>query len=128
VQAWSVTGLAASPLDQTASAAAVSTSPSTGAAAMTAQPNELLFGAILDSGQPVASSGFSPGTNGTSNVCTTTGTPTYTSLGGISDMTSDSLFGTYCVVSSTGAYAATATIGTSVLWEAALATYKGVTP
>ena len=124
IQAWSVTGLAALPLDQTASAAAVSASPSSGAAATTAQSTELLFGAIVDSNQTVAGSGFTPGTNGTSNVCTTTGTPSYTNLGGIGSASGDSLFGMYCVVSSTGAYAASATISAPYLWEAALATYK----
>jgi hypothetical protein len=96
---------------------------------MTAQPNELLFGAILDEGDTVASSGFSPGTNGTASDCTATGTPTYTSLGGISTANDDALFGIYCVVSSTGSYAATATLtSVSPTWEAALATYRGVTP
>jgi hypothetical protein len=126
--AWSVTGLAASPLDQTASAAGTGPSTSSGSAATTAQANELLFGAVLDTGSTVAGSGFTPAGNGTANTCATTGTSTYSSLGGIDSGNPPSLLGMYCVVNATGGYAANATLAGNPFWQAIFATYKGVTP
>lgn len=131
VAAWSVTGLASSPLDQTASATNTNNSPSSGTAAATSQANELLFGAISDgSNDTVAAAGFSAGTNATANICASTGTSTYTSLGGFTTGSNvPTVFGIYCVVSATGAYAAQATLTpVNAQWGAVLATYKGVTP
>ena len=123
VRAFSVTGLAGSALDQTASASGSSTAPSSGLTGTTAQANELLFGAFGVS-QTASGSGFSPGTNGTANDCASTGNPTYSSLGGI-DVAGQapSVLGSYCLVSTTGAYQAQATI-TSTVWYALVATYK----
>jgi hypothetical protein len=121
IHAFSVTGLAAAPLDKTASATGATASPSSGATATTAQANELLFGAIVNVTGPSPNTGFSPGTNGTSNNCAATGTPTYTSLGAVGG---GSLFGMSCVVSTSGAYAASGTFALSQLWLALLATYK----
>lgn len=126
--AWSVTGLASSPLDQTAFAAGTGSSASSGTTATTAQANELLFGAIEDTGSGVSGAGFTPGSNGTSSTCATTGSPTYSGLGGIDSGNPPSLFGMYCVVNGTGGYAANATLTGNPFWQAMLATYKGVTP
>src|SRR5262249_2811029 len=103
VHAFSVTGLAAAPLDKTASATGSNAAPSSGVTATTAQANELLFGAIVDQNTTVSFAGFSPGANGTSNNCAATGTPTYTSLGGVGSVT-PATFGMSCVVSATGTY------------------------
>jgi hypothetical protein len=122
VHAFSVTGLAAAPLDETASAHGIFTQPSSGVTATTAQANELLFGVIVDQDASV-SNAFNPGTNGTSNNCAATGTSTYTSLGGVGS-NFPSLFGMYCVVSATGAYAASGTFAMAEGWDALLATYQ----
>jgi hypothetical protein len=126
--AWSVTGLAASPLDQVASAAGTGASASSVATATTAQANELLFGAVLDTGSTASNSHFTPAGNGTSNTCASTGTSTFSSLGGIDSGTPPSLLGMYCVVNSTGSYAANATLLGNPFWQTIFATYKGVTP
>jgi hypothetical protein len=127
--AWSVTGLAGSPLDQTVFASGTGSSASSGATATTTQANELLFGAILDTGSTVATAAFVQGSNGTSSTCATTGSPTYSSLGGVDEAGSPpSLFGIYCVVNNTGGYAANATLSGNPFWHALVATYKGVTP
>jgi hypothetical protein len=131
--AFSVPGLASSPLDQTAAANGVSPSPSSGATATTTQPNELLFGAISSESLSASGAGFIAGINETANNCATTASPTYSSLGGLDvGGLAPSLFGEYCVVSATGDYTATGSInladeGTSQPWSAAIATYKIVT-
>jgi hypothetical protein len=125
IEAFSVAGVTASPLEQTAAATGTSTTPSTPATSTTAQAKELLFAAIADFGQSVSSAGFTPGTNGTTNRCTATGTSTYSSLGGIDESgQAPSLFGMYCVVSATGSYSASATVSASAEWAAMLATYE----
>jgi hypothetical protein len=126
--AWSVTGLAGSPLDQVVSAAGTGASVSSGVAATTAQANELLFGAVLDTGSTVANSGFTPGGNATANTCASTGTSSYSSLGGIDSGSPPSLLGEYCVVNNTGAYAANATLNGNPFWQVIFATFKGATP
>jgi hypothetical protein len=126
VRAFSVGGLQASPLDQTGAAEGSSGPPSSGATATTAQAGELLFGAISVKTQPASGAAFSAGANGTANDCTASGTTSYSSLGGI-DVSGfqPSLFGMYCVVSATGAYAANATLVDNVqVWDALIATYK----
>ncbi|HYW46295.1 MAG TPA: hypothetical protein VE959_25740 [Bryobacteraceae bacterium] len=67
IEVFSVTGLAGTPLDETASNLGTSASPSSGTTAATAQANELLFGAILNGGRSASGAGFSPGSNGTAN-------------------------------------------------------------
>ena len=124
VHAFSVSGLAASPLDQTAAAAGTGGSASSGATATTTQANELLFGAFEDTGATASTAGFVAGNNATANDCAATGTPTSSSLGGIDDGNSPSLFGIYCVVSATGAYAAQASLTGNPFWQAVIATYK----
>jgi hypothetical protein len=127
--AWFVTGLAGSPPDQTVSAAGTGSSASSGASATTAQANELLFGAILDTGSTVATSGFTPGTNGTASTCATTGSATYTGLSGIDGGGNPpSLLGMYCIVNSTGGYSANAALNGNPFWHTLLTTYKGATP
>jgi hypothetical protein len=124
-RAFAVTGLASTPLDRTAAATGTSTSPSSGAAATTTQAEELLVGLINDITFNVAGAGFTPGTNGTTNNCATSGSPTYTALAGVGTVDPPSLFSMYCIVAATGAYAARATTTTST-WQALLATYKAL--
>lgn len=110
VHAFSVTGLATTPLDGTVSGAGTSSSPSTGTVTTT-QANELLFGAIMSEGDSASVAGFTPGSG-------------YTTLGGVGS-TFPSLFGEYRIVSATGNYAANGTLGTiNPFWHALLATYK----
>ncbi len=122
VHAYAVTGLASAALDKTATTAGTGSSVSTGATATTAQANELLFAAFLDTGSRVSNAGFVPGTNGTANDCA--GSPTYTSLGGVDSGNPPALFGAFCIVSATGAYSANAVLVGNPFWQAALATYK----
>ncbi len=127
MHAFSVTGLASAPLDATASENGTSKSPSSGPTATTVQASELLFGAITNDNNTVAGAAFSPGTNGTSNNCATTGTPTYSSLGGVDGLgTIPAIFGMYCIVSATDSYIAQGTFGSTATpaWQALLATYK----
>ena len=124
IQVFLVTGLAGAPLDKTAANLGTSASPSSGTTAATAQANELLFGAILNGGRSASGAGFSPGSNGTANPCASTGTATYSNLGGIGSV-APSLFGIYCQVSATGAYTANGAFSLTSSWEAVLATYRG---
>jgi fimbrial isopeptide formation D2 family protein len=124
-RAFAVTGLASTPLDRTASASGISTSPSSGSGGTTGQADELLVGLISDGTANVAGAGFSPGSNGTTNNCAT-GTPMYTALPGGVGTTPPSLFLMYCIVASTGDYQANAT--TSSTWQALLTTLKAALP
>jgi hypothetical protein len=129
VRAFAVTGLASGALDVTASATAFSDNPSSGPAAMTSQANELLVGAITNSFQTVAGAGFSPGTNGTGNICSNTGNQTYAALPGVGTSNVPSLFGMYCIVGALGQYEARGTFGSgAAVWQALLATYKEASP
>jgi hypothetical protein len=124
-RAFAVTGLATSPLDQTASATGTSGAPSSGATATTTRAEELLVGAIDNDVATVAGAGFSPGTNGTANICATSGSSTYTALAGVGSTQAPALFGMYCIVGATGAYSAQATLSNAPTWEALVATYRG---
>jgi hypothetical protein len=126
--AWSVSGLAGSPLDEVVSTAGTGSAVSSGATATTAQANELLFGAILDTGSTVTNAAFVPAGNGTANSCASTASSTYSGLGGIDGGNPPSLFGMYCIVSSTGAYSVNASLAGNPFWQATFATYEGVTP
>jgi hypothetical protein len=126
IRAFAVTGLAAAPLDRTASAVGVGTTASSGAAPATTQPDELLVGAIVDRFNSASGAGFTPGTNGTANNCAATGTPTYTGLAGVGGGL-PSLFTIHCTVAAIGTYAAQGTFGSSTTWKALLATYKAAT-
>ena len=128
MHAFAVTGLTGAALDKTAATAGTGPSASSGATATTAQANELLFAAILDTGSTVSTAGFVPGTNGTANNCVA-GSPSYTALGGVdSGGNPPSLFGAFCIVSATGAYSANAALNGNPFWQAALATYKALPP
>ncbi|HMH53673.1 MAG TPA: hypothetical protein VK548_25800 [Candidatus Acidoferrum sp.] len=122
-RAFAVTGLASAPLDRTMAAAGISTSPSSGATAVTTQAEELLVGLINDLSHNVAGAGFSAGTNGTVNNCATSGSPTYSARPGVG-AAAPSLFSMYCIVAATSAYQAQAT--TNSTWQALLATYKAL--
>ncbi len=120
-QAFSVTGLASVALDQTAGNYGFGATPSSGPTATTAQPNELLFGAISG-----FTGDFTPGMNGTAHTCASTGTSTYSGVGGVVGADAASIFGEYCLVSATDAYEATGNIDdqeTTFNWDAVLATY-----
>ena len=128
-RAFAVTGLASTPLDRTAAATSGSMLPvplpSSGATLPTTQADELLVGAIGIPGFTAASAGFSPGTHGTVNPCATSGTPTYTALAGVGSGEAGAVFGMYCIVSATGAYAVQASLDPRTSWDALLVTYKG---
>ena len=104
--------------DQATSATGNGTSPNSGTTATTTQPDELLIGAIGVEGP--SGDTFTPGTN------YTTGTRSGTSGGNA--LTNITINPEYRIVSATGAYAATATLGTSRQWSALIVTYKGVPP
>jgi hypothetical protein len=126
VHAFSVTGLASAPLDQTAGATGFSTTPSSGPTATTTHANEIVFGAIAELFNSASGASYVLGTNGTANTCAQTGTTTPSDLGGIGT-TRPGLFGMACIVSATGAYVAQATIANST-WEAVVATYAQAPP
>jgi hypothetical protein len=105
-------------LDQTSTAVGNSTTPSSGSTSTTAQPDELLIGAIGVEG-PLGDI-FTPGTN--YNALTRDGT---TGGSGASNITIDP---EYRIVSATGAYLANGTLGTGRRWAAAIATYKMSAP
>lgn len=111
VRAFAVTGLASTPLDRTASSAGHSTSPSSGATAVTSQADELLVGAIADYNSSTSVAAFSPGSG-------------YTALAGVGTANGPSLFAEYQIVAATGTYAATGTFAVNDAWRAVLATYK----
>lgn len=126
--AWYITGLATSPVDQTASAHGGSPTVSTGPTT-TSQANELLFGVVSDLMNTASTAAFSVGSNGTSHPCALSGTPTYTSLGSVGTTAAPSMFAAYCVVNATGAYELQATLNpTHPSWFATLATLKGASP
>ncbi|MBM2802689.1 MAG: hypothetical protein HW419_582 [Deltaproteobacteria bacterium] len=115
VSANEFSGLAVSAArDQTAGAIGSSMAPSSGSTPTTAQAVELLIGAI--------------GVEGKSNETFTPGS-SYTTIGRAGTnqgnaATNITINPEYRIVTATGAYAATATLGNSRAWAAAIATYK----
>jgi Bacterial Ig-like domain (group 3) len=130
--ALAVTGLKSLALDRTASAFGSGTSASSGTTGtQTNFANELLVGGIRVDGT-VSAAGLNPGTNGTSNNCATSGTPTYTALPGVGG-SFNSLFGMYCIVSAQGLYVEQASLANPdprnpPHWDVVLATYIGASP
>jgi MYXO-CTERM domain-containing protein len=127
--AFEFAGLAAtSTLDGMASNTTANASPSVTLSAATSQANELLLGAINTNGSIVT---FMAGTNGTSNNCANTSSPTYSALPSASASGGSNLvFPEYCVVAATGAYQAAGTLSSSLSghWVALLATYREASP
>jgi hypothetical protein len=124
VRAFAVTGLGGpAPLDRKATASGVDAAPSSGAAPLTNQPNELLVGVIFNRDDSVGTAGFAPGSNGTTNNCAATGTPAYSAFPGLGSV-SGALFQMHCTVGALGSYAAKATFSGTASWRAALATYR----
>jgi hypothetical protein len=107
--AYSVTNLAASALDKTASAQGSDTNPSSGATATTSHANEFLWGAIGYATNAKVTGTWSDGF---------TAGGQFTSSGGISGVEDG-----YKTVTSTGAYAAAKTGTDKDAWAAAIATY-----
>ena len=114
-----LSGLAANPLDRTASAVGTGSTADSGTTATTSKASELLVGVI---GNRDGTS-FSAGTNGTANTCATSGTSTYT-LAASSPPSSPGVFLEYCVVAATAAYKSTATLSGNPGWTASITTYK----
>src|SRR5438552_15036733 len=109
-------GVRAAALDQTAGATGNSTTPASGATALTAQPNELLIGAIgvetKKTESFTAGAGYSALTSSSSGPA----------LGNATDnVTIDP---EYRIVAATGSYTADGTLGRQRLWAAAIATYR----
>jgi hypothetical protein len=113
INAYSVTNLAPSALDQTSAAQGTGTSPSSGATATTSHVNEFLWGAIGYATNHRAtgtwSGGFISGTQ-------------FTDTGGISGVEDG-----YKTVSSTGAYMAAKAGVDKDAWTAVIATYATTT-
>ena len=105
-------GLSSSPKDQTIAGQGNKTNVNSGNTANTNQANELLLGAVGMEGPPWVS--FTPGTGLTS----------LSSAGTSGGGNNETMFPEYEIVSATGAYAATATIGTGDQWDAIAYTYK----
>jgi hypothetical protein len=119
-----VSGLAISPRDRAADATGISAAPATGASLLTRQASELLLG-LFSVELDLAAAAFTPGANGTANVCATSGTTTATFVasadkGGSLPMVAI----TECIVSATGAYRASASLGASATWKAGMNAYK----
>src|SRR5262245_45205860 len=112
-------GLASSSTkDQTSSGSGNSTSASSGSTPTTTQANELLLGTI--------------GVEGKSSETFTAGSG-YTTIGRVGtnqgNVTANiTVNPEYRIVSATGAYSATGTLGTSHNWAAAIVTYKAALP
>jgi uncharacterized protein YjdB len=111
--AFLVNGLSqVSPVDKFATATGTSSTPNSGPTATTSQANELLIGAIGIEG----TDGINKGSGyETLNSATANGGATTSSI---------KIQPEYRIVSTTGAYAATASIGSSRPWAAAIVTYK----
>ncbi|HEV8722982.1 MAG TPA: malectin domain-containing carbohydrate-binding protein [Candidatus Binatia bacterium] len=104
--------------DQATSAVGQSTTPSSGDAGTTTQAIELLIGAIGVEGP--SGDTFTPGAS-------------YTTIGrggttGGNAATNITINPEYRIVTATGAYAATGTLGTSRKWDAGIVTYKAKPP
>ena len=112
ITATDQTALGVDGTPYTASAASASTSTTNSA-------NELLFGVIAYNGTQT----LTLGTNGTTNTCSNTSSPTYQALATAASSTFED-HPVYCLVSATGAYQVAATLSSSTKWAAVLATYK----
>lgn len=112
--AFAVSGLvAASRVDQSATATGTSGSPSSGNTANTTQADELLIGAI--------------GVNDGASTASFTAGAGYTALPGDVSSAGLAIFPEYQVVSATGAYSAGGTLGGVYTgWAAAIVTYKAL--
>jgi hypothetical protein len=106
--------LASGAKDQATSATGSGTSPSSGNTATTTQADELLIGAIGVEGP--SGDSFTPGSSYTTTVRSGTS--------GGNQLTNITVNPEYRIVSATAQYAATATLGTSRQWGAAIVTYK----
>ncbi len=108
--AIAATGLGATPFHRGIGTPSVQSGAAltTGAVSTTTAANALLVGGFYVS-STVAAAGFAAGGNGTSAPCATSGTPFYTALPGVG-AASFSLWAESCVVTATGAYAATGTL------------------
>jgi hypothetical protein len=123
--AMEYSGIVSPFLDQSASTGATTptgTTQQTGTTPVTSQAREVLVGGFI-LGSTVAASGFAPGSNGTTNPCTESGTPTYSALPGVGSVIASSYL-LYCSVSATGAYRAESTTTPNVGYRGALATYR----
>jgi hypothetical protein len=104
-----------------ATASGNDSSPAVTLGSATTQANELLVGAIKR--VSFTGTGFTAGTNGTSNNCTKTSSTTYSTLpsaqtsGGI-------IYPEYCIVAASAAYQAAGTFDTPDVWNALIATYR----
>jgi hypothetical protein len=103
-----------STLDRTSAATGQGTSASSGTTAATAQADELLIGAIGVEG--ASSETFAPG--GSFSSLASSGTS------GGSSGSNITINAAYRVVSATGSYAATGTLGSNRDWAAAIATFR----
>lgn len=117
-----VAGLAVGPLDQTAHRPGTGASVDSGSTAPTTQASELLLGAVRVSSASPAN--YTPGTNGTGNVCEPSAGSTYSLVDSVTS-SSDSLFLQACIVSDSAAYRSTATLNDPRFqWIATISTYK----
>ncbi|HYY06800.1 MAG TPA: DUF4215 domain-containing protein, partial [Candidatus Limnocylindria bacterium] len=108
-------GLRAQALDRTASATGNDTTPATSATAVTAQPAELLIGAI-----GVETKSTESFITGAGYIALAPGSST-TSGSATDNVTIDP---EYRIVGATGSYVADGTLGRDRLWAAAIATYR----
>jgi hypothetical protein len=117
VEAAHANGLVVAALDKTASATGSITSVSSGSTATTAQPNELLIGAIGYEGKAGEFSAVGSGYTLTSAAVQSSGNSGGSAL-------HISIAPEFQIVAATGTYAATATLTVTDNWAADIATYK----
>lgn len=117
IEAYKVTGAAATPFDQQASGTGTSSSPSSGATATTTQADELVFAAIGTNGPSGDAAGTWSGGLGALTRLGTTGSGATTNW---------TLAAAYNIVAATGAQTGAKTGITSREWGACVATYKAL--
>jgi hypothetical protein len=100
-----------------------STAPSVTLAQSTSQADELLVTAVHWSG----ASTFSPGSNGTANVCSNTGASTYGALP-VGALGITKIAPQFCIVSSAAQYQGNGTFNGGEVWTALIATYRMAPP
>jgi hypothetical protein len=114
VFAWEFSGIALSPLDQTAGASATSTAPNSGATATTAQAVEVAVGLMQ--------------ANGSSAITAVTGLTAETAQSALVTAENEVSQAGYSILSATGTPSFSGTV-TSTHWNAVIATFLGsVTP